>query len=181
MFEPSYGNLTKKIRKIYLNYLIKNNKIKKVTKEILSLKASSTDKLYFWQLYSILGEDIITDIITKFYTRIFNDNVNIEFSQVFKDTGSIEYHIMGQKRFWLDAMGGGEFYKNGKKKVYQHHVIVKNIMTYEGSILWLYHMYSVLDTYTELHKDNRVVPCIKEFLIFFMKKYSKQFKFKSKL
>ena len=40
---------------------------------MLSLKASS-DKLYFWQLYSILGEDIITYIITKFYTRIFNDN-----------------------------------------------------------------------------------------------------------
>ena len=73
MFEPTYGNLTKKVRKIYLNYLIKTKKIKKVTKEILSLKASS-DKLYFWQLYSILGEDIITDIITKFYTRIFNDN-----------------------------------------------------------------------------------------------------------
>ena len=34
MFEPSYGNLTKKVRKIYLNYLIKNKKIKKVTKEI---------------------------------------------------------------------------------------------------------------------------------------------------
>ena len=73
MFEPSYGNLTKKVRKIYLNYLIKTKKIKKVTKNMLSLKASS-DKLYFWQLYSILGEDIITDIITKFYTRIFNDN-----------------------------------------------------------------------------------------------------------
>ena len=73
MFEPSYGNLTKKVRKIYINYLIKTKKIKKVTKNMLSLKASS-DKLYFWQLYSILGEDIITYIITKFYTRIFNDN-----------------------------------------------------------------------------------------------------------
>lgn len=180
MFEPSYGNLTKKVRKIYLNYLIKTKKIKKVTKNMLSLKASS-DKLYFWQLYSILGEDIITDIITRFYTRIFNDTINIGFSNVFKESGSIEYHIMGQKRFWLDAMGGGKYYRNGKKKVYQHHVMVKNIMTYEGSILWLYHMYSVLDTYTELHKDIRVVPCIKEFLLFFMKKYSKQFKFNSKL
>ena len=46
MFEPSYGNLTKKVRKIYLNYLIKTKKIKKVTKNMLSLKASS-DKLYF--------------------------------------------------------------------------------------------------------------------------------------
>ena len=46
--------------------------------------------------------------------------------------------------------------------------MVKNIITYEGSIS-LYHMYSVLDTYTELHKDNRVVPCIKEFLLFFIK------------
>ena len=115
MFEPSYGNLTKKIRKIYLNYLIKDKKIKKVTKEILSLKASSTDKLF--GNYIDIRRNIITDIITKFYTRIFNDNVNIEFSQVFKETGPIEYHIMGQKRFWLDAMGGGEFYKNGKKSI----------------------------------------------------------------
>ena len=88
---------------------------------------------------------------------------------------------MGQKRFWLDAMGGGEYYRNGKKNIYKHHGRVKNIMTYEGSILWLYHMYSVLDNYIELHKDKRVVPCIKEFILFFMKKYSKQFKFNSKL
>lgn len=78
-------------------------------------------------------------------------------------------------------MGGGEFYKNEKKKVYQHHKIVRSIMTYEGSILWLYHMYSVLDTYEALHYDKRVVPCIKKFLLFFMKKYSVQFNFKSKL
>ena len=62
------------------------------------------------------------------------------------------------------------FIKMEKKKVYQHHVIVKNIMTYEGSILWLYHMYSVLDTFTELHKDIRVVPCIKEFFNIFHEK-----------
>ena len=175
MFEPSYGNLTKKVRKIYLNYLIKTKKIKKVTKNMLSLKASS-DKLYFWQLYSILGETYIEDLIRLFYTKLFNDNKNKWFSDEFIEIGSIEYHVKGQKKFWLDIMGGGEYYTGGEKKLHNYHKLVKNIMTNEGANLWMKHMNDALDEMT-YNKDVRVRKCMDVFLKYFMTKYAIEFDF----
>ena len=57
--------------------------------------------LYFWQLYSILGEKYIEDLIRLFYTKLFNDDKNKWFSDEFIEIGSIEYHVRGQKNFGL--------------------------------------------------------------------------------
>ena len=73
--------------------------------------------------------------------------------------------------------GGGEYYKRGKKTLYKKHHKVKNIMNGAGAILWMKFMYDVIDNYDELKKDPRVIPCIKDFLIFFMKRYGRQFHF----
>ena len=87
--------------------------------QIRSLYHSTKNKLYFWQLYNLLGEEVITNIIYRFYEKILNDTEYKWFSDVFRDTGTLEYHVMGQKRFWFECMGGGNIIKRVKK----HYII----------------------------------------------------------
>lgn len=173
---PNYGNLTEKIMKEFiLNYY---HKEVLDNKEITSLIATNdiTKPLYFWQLYSILGEVYIEDLIRLFYTKLFKDNKNKWFSNEFIEIGSIEYHVKGQKKFWLDIMGGGEYYTGGEKKLYNYHKLVKNIMTSEGANLWMNHMNDALDEMT-YNEDVRVRKCIDVFLKYFMTKYAIEFDF----
>jgi len=175
-YVPNYGNLTEKIMKEFiLNYYHKQTL---ENKEITSLIASNdiTKPLYFWQLYSILGETYIEDLIRLFYAKLFNDNKNKWFSDEFIEIGSIEYHVRGQKKFWLDIMGGGEYYTGGEKKLHNYHKLVKNIMTSEGARVWMKHMNDALNemTYTN---DLRVRKCIDVFLNYFMTKYAIEFDF----
>ena len=175
-YVPNYGNLTEKIMKEFiLNYY---HKEALENKEITSLIASNniTKPLYFWQLYSILGETYIENLIRLFYTKLFKDNKNKWFSDEFIEIGSIEYHVKGQKKFWLDIMGGGEYYTGGEKKLHNYHKLVKNIMTNEGANLWMKHMNDALDEMT-YNKDVRVRKCIDVFLKYFMTKYAIEFDF----
>ena len=96
-FIPNYGNLTTKIMKEYLLTYYSEDILE--NKKITSLVASNdkTEPLYFWQLYSILGEDIIEKLIRLFYTNVFEDKKNKWFSDEFVEIGSIEYHVKGQK------------------------------------------------------------------------------------
>jgi truncated hemoglobin YjbI len=173
---PNYGNLTEKIMKEFiLNYYHKQTL---ENKEITSLIASNdiTKPLYFWQLYSILGEKYIEDLIRLFYTKLFGDTKNKWFSDEFIEIGSIEYHVRGQKKFWLDIMGGGEYYSGGEKKLHNYHKLVKNIMTSEGAHVWMKHMNDALDEMI-YNEDVRVRKCMDVFLKYFMTKYAIEFDF----
>ena len=175
-FVPNYGNLTEKIMKEFiLNFYHKQTL---ENKEITSLIASNdlTKPLYFWQLYSILGENYIEDLIRLFYTNLFKDTKNKWFTDEFIEIGSIEYHVRGQKKFWLDVMGGGEYYTGGEKKLHNYHKLVKNIMTNEGANLWMKHMNDALDEMT-YNEDVRVRKCMDVFLKYFMTKYAIEFDF----
>ena len=175
-YVPNYGNLTEKIMKEFiLNYY---HKEALDNKEITSLIAANdiTKPLYFWQLYSILGEVYIEDLIRLFYTKLFKDNKNKWFSDEFIEIGSIEYHVKGQKKFWLDIMGGGEYYTGGEKKLHNYHKLVKNIMTVDGANLWMKHMNDALDEMI-YNEDVRVRKCMDVFLKYFMTKYAIEFDF----
>ena len=175
-YVPNYGNLTEKIMKEFiLNYYHKQTL---ENKEITSLIASNdiTKPLYFWQLYSILGEVYIEDLIRLFYTKLFNDNKNKWFSDEFIEIGSIEYHVRGQKKFWLDIMGGGEYYTGGEKKLHNYHKLVKNIMTTDGASIWMKHMNNALEE-MKYNDDVRVGKCMDVFLKYFMTKYAIEFDF----
>ena len=162
-FIPNYGNLTLKIMKEYLLTYYSEDILE--NKKITNLVASNdkTEPLYFWQLYSILGEDIIEKLIRLFYTNVFEDKKNNWFSDEFIEIGSIEYHVRGQKKFWLDIMGGGEYYSGGEKKLNFHHKLVKNIMTTKGANIWMYHMDNALDK-MDFSNDRRIRKCIDVFL-----------------
>tara|TARA_B000000565_G_scaffold32641_1_gene21814 strand:+ start:432 stop:1010 length:579 start_codon:yes stop_codon:yes gene_type:complete len=175
-FVPNYGNLTEKIMKQYLLTYYYKDILE--NKDITSLIASNdkTKPLYFWQLYSVLGDKYIENLIRLFYTKLFNDTKNKWFSDEFIEIGSIEYHVKGQKKFWLDIMGGGEYYTGGEKKLHNYHKLVKNIMTSEGAKVWMQHMNSALDD-MEYNNDKRVRKCIDVFLNHFMIKYAIEFDF----
>ena len=175
-FVPNYGNLTTTVMKEFILHYYHKDVLE--NKEITSLIASNDIKkpLYFWQLYSILGEKYIEDLIRLFYTNLFNDEKNKWFTDEFIEIGSIEYHVKGQKKFWLDIMGGGEYYSGGEKKLHNYHKLVENIMTIEGAKLWMYHMNQALDS-MNYNEDIRVRKCIDVFLNHFMIKYAIEFDF----
>ena len=180
MYKTNFGYITKLIRDDYINYLKKKNintdMINNPT--VMSLDSDpDSKKIYFWQLFSILGKDNILNIVTTFYNYVFEDN-EIWFRKVFEESGDIEYHIKGQSYFWFDAMGGGKYYRGGKKLVNLKHSNVSEILNSRGAERWMFHMYRSLKTHSEiLSKDSRVIPCILDFLQYFMDEYAVTFDF----
>ena len=182
-FTPLSGNLTNKIRYEYLDLYIKQNKLLPnvfENNEITSLYASSdlNKTLYFWQIYSIIGPTPIRKLITVFYTSIFNSTTDLWFKEEFEDLGPLQHHIDRQTEFWLDVMGGGRLYKNTIKKLHMKHKLVENIMTEKGANKWMYFMINSINTIREdLCVDRRIIPCLIDFLNFFMLKYAHEFDF----
>ena len=174
--KPSEGFITRKMRDEYLKY-----KGIEASPEVTTLNGheNNTDTLYFWQLYSIIGELVIVDIITRFYTRVLTDTEDLVFMNVFKDSGDLEHHVKTQSNFWIDVTGGGKRYPGGEARLEIHHDNAKIIMNEKGANRWLYHMKnSIKDTHIE---DHRVVPCIVEFVNFFTLKYGKTYNFRARL
>ena len=188
-YRPLAGNLTDKIKYEYLDLCVKqkklmpciyeNNEIDELTnktkfkdyyikekkllpiihqnKEITGLYASKdlNKTLYFWQIYSIIGPE-----------------------PEFEDLGPLKHHIDRQSEFWLDIMGGGPCYKANMKKLHLKHKMVENIMTEKGAKLWMHYMINAINTIKEeLSVDRRIIPCLIDFLNFFMLKYAHEFDF----
>lgn len=185
IYHPVEGNLTGLIRKEYIKYKINEGKLPNNAfeiEDITSLVAldDRKKKLYFWQLYSIIGNKPVEDLITTFYSKIFNDNrlENKWFTSEFIEIGSLEYHILGQKNFWLDIMGAGKYYNGNKNKLYNYHKLVKNIMNTEGANLWMRYMKeSIFELKNNFENDKRIIYCLFDFLNYFMIQYSIEFDF----
>lgn len=176
----SEGILTRRYKNEYIKYGLQKGLFDIFVlndENVLSYKASPEPyKLYFWQLYDVIGEEHLKDIITRFYKRVFEDVEEEWFRSSFVETGDLEHHITGQLLFWKDIMGGGSFYVGGEKKLNIKHKMVKEVMTKEGAKRWMFHMNAVLAD-TSFTQDKRIIPCIKDFLEFAMDKYGIEFDF----
>ena len=178
VFISKKGFLTDIIQKEYIKVLKKQNV--KIDSKVLSLNAedNNSNKLYFWQLYSILGQEPIINLITAFYTKVFNDEEEKWFRDVFVDLGPLKYHIKFQTNFWLDIMGSGQHYKGGLKRLSFKHNLARELLTVKGAQRWMYHMQlAIKDLESDFNFDKRIVPCLYDFLKFFMDKYSVEFDF----
>lgn len=181
-FNPSFGTLTEFIRDSYIKTQICNKVLPPnalTDPKITSLIASNdpSEPIYFWQLYSILGESPVHTLISVFYEKVFQEP-ETWFSDEFKELGTLDYHVRGQKRFWLDVMGGGVEYVGELKRLNLRHKLVKNIMTQDGARLWMKNMKKAFkDPRTHLTNDMRVVYCMNDFLNFFMEQYAVEFDF----
>ena len=178
--EPGY--ITELIRDEYIRHQIRKNPTKKGcllnSENVLSLDAHpDSNRVYFWQLFSILGKEKILKIVTTFYGNVFADNQDW-FREAFEETGDMEYHIKGQSYFWFDAMGGGRYYRGGKKLLNMKHSNVSEVLNSKGAERWMFHMYRCLKTNAAiLSEDPRVIPCMLDFLQYFMDEYAVTFDF----
>ena len=149
--------------------------------QIVSLDASSdiSKPIQFWQLYSVLGQDPIVNIVSDFYERIFADED--WFTSVFAKVGGIGHHINTQASMWIDVMGGGPYYHGADFRLNFHHTHnAHQLMNEKGAARWSQLMVDTLDA-SEQHMtdDPRVRPSINTFLTHFMGKYAEEFAFEN--
>eukprot|EP00039_Didymoeca_costata_P023894 m.8619 g.8619 ORF g.8619 m.8619 type:complete len:347 (+) comp3931_c0_seq1:179-1219(+) len=189
-FQPSNGYMTEKFRLAYIEKNINNGVLPPEAyrmKDVVSLTASNdrNKPIFYWQLFSVLGEQRIENIIREFYKRVFRDTESW-FSQPFKDLGGMEHHVWAQTMMWMDTMGGGRCYHGGDYRLSFHHSRAKHILNTRGATRWMEHMNAVLtddnNKNIDLTKDDsdRVRAALYEFLRFFMGKYAKEFRFSDK-
>ena len=183
-FTAAAGKLTKQIRDEYISQKVAEGKISRNqanTSTILSFTASTdpVNALFFWQLHSLLGALRIRAFITSFYESVLRDHDAPWFRDVFMELGDLEYHVEGQLRFWLDVFAGGRRYELGIKGLHARHRLVKEIMTESGAKRWMHHMKRCMEQYKiEWDRlDQRIVPCLEDFITFFMKEYGVAFEF----
>jgi truncated hemoglobin YjbI len=175
-FEPRNGYSTEQGRREYL----KSHQVSDLSKA-MSLYADpdqTSQPLYYWQLYSLLGQRPIIELVTAFYTRVYaDDDAEFEwFRHAFTRLGSKEHHIQAQAAYWIDTMGGGRVYHGGQYRLNIHHEMnAGDVMNAEGASRWMYHMRNTLvDFDFDPFGDVRILPCIVEFLKTKMKSYAKE-------
>ena len=150
--------------------------------QIVSLDASNdvSKPVQFWQLYSVLGQDPIVNIVGNFYQRVFADEE--WFTSVFARVGGIDHHVNTQASMWIDVMGGGPYYHGADFRLSFHHTHnALQLMNEKGAERWSRLMVDSLDNSAQhMTEDPRVRPAINTFLAHFMGKYSKEFAFENR-
>ena len=139
------------------------------------------EKLYYWQLFSLLGLDRIHAMVTLFYQRVYADNEALWFRDAFTRISDMDHHITTQTQFWVDVMGGGKYYHGGDYRLNFHHTHNADaVMNARGAQRWMHHMrLAVADNERNPATafaaiDKRILPCLKDFLRTKMLKYAKQ-------
>lgn len=183
-YPTRHGYMSEKIQKDYITSAIKKDVLPKDAHrlaQIVSLKASSdlAKPIQFWQLYSVLGQDRIVEIVANFYERVFADED--WFTSVFARVGGIGHHVNTQAAMWIDVMGGGPYYHGGEYRLNFHHTHnAIQLMNEKGAKRWSQLMLDTLDDSTQhMTDDPRVRPSINTFLDHFMGKYSQEFAFEN--
>lgn len=147
--------------------------------QIISLDASNdvSKPIQFWQLFSVLGQDRVVEMVRNFYERVFADEE--WFRSPFERVGGVDHHVATQASMWLDVMGGGPYYHGAEFRLNFHHTHnAMQLMNEEGAKQWVSLMVATLDNSEDLMTDDaRVRPSINTFLSHFFGKYAEDFKF----
>ncbi|AML51117.1 hypothetical protein [Falsihalocynthiibacter arcticus] len=184
-FPTRHGYMSEKIQRDYITAAI----AKKVLPpdahrlpQIVSLTAANdvSKPIQFWQLYSVLGQDRIVNIVADFYERVFADEA--WFTSVFARVGGVDHHINTQAAMWIDVMGGGPYYHGAEFRLNFHHTHnAIQLMNDKGAERWSKLMLETLDaTAKHMTDDPRVRPSINTFLTHFMGKYAQEFAFENR-
>jgi len=184
-FPTQTGYMTEKIQRDYITSAMTNGILPKDAHrmaDILSLTAprDTSKPIQFWQLYSVLGQDPIVEIVQRFYQRVFEQDD--WFKSVFERVGGINHHINTQASMWIDVMGGGPYYHGAEFRLNFHHTHnAMALMNDKGSGLWSKLMLETLEASSEvMTNDPRVRTSINTFLSFFMGKYAEDFQFENR-
>jgi len=174
-FEASSGYTTEEGR---LHYLLQHGVDEKDAMTIsksLDANLDTSQPLYFWQLYSLIGHEPIIAIITDFYERVYGDDEEAWFRDAFSDLSDIDHHVKTQALYWIDAFGGGKLYHGGSYRLnFHHHGNASQVMNAAGAKRWMHHMRGALENQQHAFEDPRVMPCIVDFVKTKMKVYAKE-------
>lgn len=181
-YSPGSGYMTDAIRQKYIQTAISEKVLPENAHRmahIISLTASNdiTRPIQFWQLYSVLGQDRIVNIVHRFYERVYADEH--WFSSVFSNIGEINRHTNSQSAMWIDVMGGGHAYHGGEYRLSFHHTHnAIQLLNDRGAQRWVKLMVETLnDPSIDMTDDPRVRRSLNTFLTYFLGKYAEQFKF----
>ncbi|CAM9607584.1 unnamed protein product, partial [Ectocarpus fasciculatus] len=154
--------------------ITKKDDVNRISQSLIADSNLSTP-VYYWQLFSILGVDRIKALITTFYNRVYADTKEHWFRSSFERISGVEHHISTQTAFWVDAFGGGQYYRGGDGRLnFHHHTNAASVMNERGAKRWMYHMRLALKEHAKEFEtlDSRLLPCIVDFLKTKMYKYS---------
>lgn len=184
-YPTRHGYMTQRIQEAYIKSAVEKELLPAEAHrmpEVVSLTApSDTSKpIQFWQLYSILGQEPIVGIVSRFYERVFADEP--WFVSVFERVGGLKHHIVTQASMWIDVMGGGPYYHGGEYRLSFHHTHnAMALMNDKGAERWVTLMRQTLEDSADLMtEDPRVRQSINTFLAFFMTKYADEFAFEDR-
>ncbi|MDG1736434.1 MAG: hypothetical protein P8L68_08425 [Paracoccaceae bacterium] len=184
-FPTRPGYMTEKVQRDYIQVAIERKLLPAEAHrvaDILSLTAPSnvSKPIQFWQLYSMLGQDPIVEIVYSFYQRVFTQED--WFRSVFERVGDINHHVNTQASMWIDVMGGGPYYHGAEFRLNFHHTHnAMQLMNDKGADLWSKLMLETLDASSQLKAaDPRIRKSINTFLSFFMRKYANEFAFENR-
>ena len=184
-FPTQHGFMSEAIQRAYIASAIEKGLLPADAHrmaEVLSLTApSDTSKpIQFWQLFSVLGQEPIVQLVKRFYERVFADEP--WFTYVFEKVGGLNHHIGTQASMWIDVMGGGPYYHGAEFRLNFHHTHnAMALMNDKGAERWSKLMLDTLDTSSDLMMDDaRVRTSINTFLAYFMTKYAADFQFENR-
>ena len=184
-YPTRHGYMSEKIQRDYISSAVEKDVLPKDAdrmEQIVSLDASNdrTKPIQFWQLYSVLGQDPIVEIVRNFYDRVFADED--WFTSVFARVGGIDHHLVTQASMWIDVMGGGPYYHGAEFRLNFHHTHnAMQLMNDKGAQRLSQLMIDTLDGSTQhMTNDPRIRPSINTFLTHFMGKYSQEFAFENR-
>ena len=135
-------------------------------------------RLYFWQLFSVLGAERIKAISVDFYTRVLADETDGSLSPGFISVAgpksSLARHSEKQFDFLIDSFGGGEQYAGGDGIIhYFHETTGRPVMNACGAARWMKHMGDTLAAMDFSSIDERIKPCVIDFFRMQMRKYAR--------
>jgi len=181
-YPTAIGYMTEQTRARYIQNAVECNVLPENAhrmSDIISLSASNdvTKPIQFWQLYSVLGQQRIVELIAHFYRMVFDDEP--WFRSVFARVGGVDHHVNTQAAMWIDVMGGGPTYHGGDFRLSFHHTHnAMNLMNEKGAQRWVKLMVDTLNNPSiDLTEDQRVRPSINTFLSHFLSKYEAEFDF----
>ncbi|WP_174826184.1 hypothetical protein [Ruegeria arenilitoris] len=116
--------MSERIQQAYIKGAIEKGLLPSVAHrvaEVVSLTAprDRSKPIQFWQLFSVLGQDAIVGIVTRFYERVFVDEP--WFTSIFERVGGLNHHIATQASMWIDVMGSGPHYHGAEFRLSFHH------------------------------------------------------------
>ncbi|HMV78243.1 MAG TPA: truncated hemoglobin family protein [Leptospiraceae bacterium] len=105
-------------------------------------------------LYNRLGEETFWKLSRTFYAKVYNDEEEKWFKNIFKNR-SMEEAIQNQVEFFMQRMGGPAYFSKRKG----HPALIGRHMPFnmgeKAAVRWLHHMKASLEEVKEIDEDSR--------------------------